>query len=824
MSRLQDLRRLGLFLFARLRFAALAAVCLLAAVGAERPAFALDVIGNINANTTWKKSDSPIRLTGDVTVQSHVVLTIEPGTVIEAAATDSLGSGVDTTKVELIVKGGLTAEGAESDHIIIRGATAGVTGWYGISIEPGAKPSSLTFAEVSDALIGIYARTTSTLVLSDLKVASCSTGLRWQASPGPTLTRVAVRSVATNGIMIGDDGTSGATATLSEVSVQGAGTGLKLSTRVTAAVTRSSFTYSTFGVDTDAGSALTLTNSVVAVNSQVGLQLYQTGSNVFKIINNTIDRNNSMMGMLGSPGQGIKVAAVSDASKFIIRNNNVTSHGTYGISVAGATSPSIDHNNVWGNATNYSAGTSGGIGAISTNPLYRNGGAGMSFSHLGYPNNDSWSFTCTDAKATQMYAVFSSFGTESGPDRLVLSDATGTMSQTLSGSLGSFASQVFTGSSLNFRFTSDGSVTGTGFAGTCVGLSLNYRLQSSSPVIDVGNNLDAPAMDLDGVGRPVDGDMDGTATVDIGAFEWHTNQAPVAQPGPEQLVLVSTTVNFDGRSSFDPDGMVAGYSWDFGDGSAAVTTAVATHKYTALGVYTVKLTVTDDQGSTGSASVKITVVDNLPPKANPGPDQKVAPGDTVSFDGGGSIDPDGTIVAYDWLFGDGTPKGSGRTVTHIYAAAGTYRAMLTVTDNKGATGTGSATVTVGDGGHADMAMGMSVDMAMGMSTDMAMGMSGDLGSGADMKMSTDLAVGMGADLAAGMNADMAKGMEGDVDLSVKKDGGTGGPGRSDDVTGCGCRVAGAASTSSPGYLVLGLTLALITLGRRRRRGSAALLT
>jgi hypothetical protein len=47
----------------------------------------------------------------------------------------------------------------------------------------------------------------------------------------------------------------------------------------------------------------------------------------------------------------------------------------------------------------------------------------------------------------------------------------------------------------------------------------NYRLQMGSPAIDVGNANSAPALDFDGTPRPQDGNGDGTAIVDIGAFE-----------------------------------------------------------------------------------------------------------------------------------------------------------------------------------------------------------------------------------------------------------------------------------------------------------------
>ncbi len=66
---------------------------------------------------------------------------------------------------------------------------------------------------------------------------------------------------------------------------------------------------------------------------------------------------------------------------------------------------------------------------------------------------------------------------------------------------------------------------------------------------------------------------------------------------------------------------------------------------------------------------------------------------TVSFSGSASSDPDGTIVSYAWDFGDGATA-SGSSASHTYTTAGTYQARLTVTDDKGATGSDFVTITV----------------------------------------------------------------------------------------------------------------------------------
>jgi PKD repeat protein len=66
---------------------------------------------------------------------------------------------------------------------------------------------------------------------------------------------------------------------------------------------------------------------------------------------------------------------------------------------------------------------------------------------------------------------------------------------------------------------------------------------------------------------------------------------------------------------------------------------------------------------------------------------------TVAFDGSGSSDPDGDLLAYSWDFGDGTVD-SGSQSTHTYELAGSYQASLTVDDSKDGSDTATLTINV----------------------------------------------------------------------------------------------------------------------------------
>ena len=172
---------------------------------------------------------------------------------------------------------------------------------------------------------------------------------------------------------------------------------------------------------------------------------------------------------------------------------------------------------------------------------------------------------------------------------------------------------------------------------------------------------------------------------------------------PTAVASVSATtgtaplsVTFSSAGSTDADGLIASYSWNFGDGSSS-TEANPSHVYSVAGTYAAVLTVVDNDGfATSANALNITVS----PAANVLPVAVVTASTlsgngplTVNFSSAGSTDSDGTIASYAWTFGDGTTSTLANP-TKTYGSVGTFVATLKVTDDRGGSSSKSVTITV----------------------------------------------------------------------------------------------------------------------------------
>jgi PKD repeat protein len=148
-----------------------------------------------------------------------------------------------------------------------------------------------------------------------------------------------------------------------------------------------------------------------------------------------------------------------------------------------------------------------------------------------------------------------------------------------------------------------------------------------------------------------------------------------ADDGQSQLVITQLTVTAPFALVEPPDLPLTLP----GDGATIV---VLTIRYCASGSgpQNGALTIVAARASNSPRIVPITGVSNIPPKCDAGGPYSGVTGAPITMTGAGSSDPDGTIVAYRWDFGDGQ-TGSGATPTHIYTAPGTFDIELTVTDN-----------------------------------------------------------------------------------------------------------------------------------------------
>ncbi|HDO19771.1 MAG TPA: PKD domain-containing protein, partial [Thermoplasmatales archaeon] len=209
-----------------------------------------------------------------------------------------------------------------------------------------------------------------------------------------------------------------------------------------------------------------------------------------------------------------------------------------------------------------------------------------------------------------------------------------------------------------------------------------------------------------------------TTTLQI-SYYTHQNQPPVADAGGPYSANEDdgAVIYFDASNSYDPDGYITGYRWDFdGDGEwdtdwldspsvqksyteyLAQASTLSSHEQQAKKVFYAKLEVKDNDGATDQDIAQVTIYlhQNQPPIASfTYSPQNPTTSDTIHFYDQ-STDSDGSIVSWYWNFGDGSTS-TQKNPTHKYSSSGTYTVTLTVTDNDEATDSCSKIITVTTG-------------------------------------------------------------------------------------------------------------------------------
>jgi DNA/RNA endonuclease G (NUC1) len=164
-------------------------------------------------------------------------------------------------------------------------------------------------------------------------------------------------------------------------------------------------------------------------------------------------------------------------------------------------------------------------------------------------------------------------------------------------------------------------------------------------------------------------------------------QPPIAAIVAPATTEEGSSITFNASGSLDPNGSIVSYAWDFGDGTSGAGVSIA-HTFAQDGVYSVRVTATDNDGLAGSETITVTVT-NAAPVVGAVPDAGVNVG--AAYTAAGTFaDPgaDAWTATVDW--GDGTSSTASLatrafSLTHTYGTPGAYTVTVTISDGAAST-------------------------------------------------------------------------------------------------------------------------------------------
>jgi len=180
------------------------------------------------------------------------------------------------------------------------------------------------------------------------------------------------------------------------------------------------------------------------------------------------------------------------------------------------------------------------------------------------------------------------------------------------------------------------------------------------------------------------------------------SKAPVAvisHPKDLDFFLGGTEIEFNGSSSYDPDGDIVKWTWYFGDGFPIINgSPTVFHSFNDPSRYQCQLMVTDDTGETANASITVVISNTTGPQPNismPQRWERCSINQIIQFSPNGSIDPAGGNLAYHWDFGDNTTSDD-QFPSHRYNKIGRYHIELQAENDTGSKGFTSIYIHIRD--------------------------------------------------------------------------------------------------------------------------------